>query len=433
MPFDIENCNQHGENNATRSSVHSTSPSSSASTSSEEHILDAASEMPNIFEAAYNNKSGDYDKETYEFKSHDTGTNLNSPNPSDNKDEFMVNNKDDECCIAFDPGPRKYELLVGTIENKVAFGRAVAEGDAGKSVHGGPLQPGHVRISVDGVLIQGDASVPVLIVGEIKTVCQAVGSYVAWPRDLITFIPIVAKGCPKQPGGHECGYVVMCYMKEIIEDMEQKFISKQKRRFRYKLHSKRKVNFNEEGLEDQFPKKSTFTTTQTSMPSVAHEEFKIDPSKNFHGEPIIPKDEPIDWDSLPIPELNLPHFMKPKKTKTRAVKKVKPSTLRSKPLTKAQTKVNKGDIMYICDIKEFSDLNLYVDELEEVRGIYSSGMRLEDQLEDQLSISSNETLLEMQGMLNLSESDELEFHKQLQNQIEENNRRLGKKSIQSRK
>ena len=61
--------------------------------------------------------------------------------------------------------------------------------------------------------------------------------------------------------------------------------------------------------------------------------------------------------------------MKPKKTKTRAVKKVKPSTLRSKSLTKAQTKVNKGDIMYICDIKEFSDLKLYLDELEEVSGI----------------------------------------------------------------
>ncbi|KAL8100349.1 hypothetical protein AgCh_032558 [Apium graveolens] len=190
------------------------------------------------------------------------------------------------------------------------------------------------------------------------------------------------------------------------------------------------------------------------MPSVAYEEFKIDPSKNFHDEPIIPKDESIDWDSLPIPELNLPQFIKPKKTKTRAVKKVKPSTLRSKSLTKAQTKVNKGDIMYIRDIKEFSDLNLYLDELEEVRGIDSyrnlperrlvlkkieelrsirakdalpktliipytgsrvhlrpywlmefmddKGVRRFFRLEDQLSISSNETLLEIQEMLDLS-------------------------------
>ena len=61
------------------------------------------------------------------------------------------------------------------------------------------------------------------------------------------------------------------------------------------------------------------------------------------------------------------------------------------------------------------------------------GVRRFFRLDDQLSISSNETLLEMQEMLDLSEADELEFHRQLQNQIEENNRRLGKKSRQSRK
>ena len=60
------------------------------------------------------------------------------------------------------------------------------------------------------------------------------------------------------------------------------------------------------------------------------------------------------------------------------------------------------------------------------------GVRRFFRLEDQLSISINETLLEMQGKLNLSESDELEFHMQLQNQIEENNRKLGKRSRPSR-
>ncbi|KAL8148225.1 hypothetical protein AgCh_005544 [Apium graveolens] len=34
------------------------------------------------------------------------------------------------------------------------------------------------------------------------------------------------KGSPKQPGGYECGYVVMRYMKEIFEDKEMKFITK---------------------------------------------------------------------------------------------------------------------------------------------------------------------------------------------------------------
>ena len=48
---------------------------------------------------------------------------------------------------------------------------------------------------------------------------------------------------------------------------------------------------------------------------------------------------------------------------------MKLSPLKSKSLVKTQSKVNKGDYMYLCDINEFSDLNLYLDELEEVRGI----------------------------------------------------------------
>ncbi|KAL8155012.1 hypothetical protein AgCh_000400 [Apium graveolens] len=143
----------------------------------------------------------------------------------------------------------------------------------------------------------------------------------------------------------------------------------QKRRFRYKLPFKRKLDFSDEKMEDYISKKST-TSTQTTKPSMVFEEFKVvDPTRNIHGEPIIPKDEPVDWDNLAIPELNFPIFNKPKKTKTRAIKKVKPVTLRSKTLSKSQSTVNKGDLLYICDIKEFSDINLYLDELEEIRGI----------------------------------------------------------------
>lgn len=56
------------------------------------------------------------------------------------------------------------------------------------TVHGVPLKPAHLRVSVDG-LIQGDALVPVPIPGEIETVEQAVGSHVAWPRHLIIYTP----------------------------------------------------------------------------------------------------------------------------------------------------------------------------------------------------------------------------------------------------
>lgn len=60
------------------------------------------------------------------------------------------------------------------------------EEDMNNSVHGMPLQPGFVRVSVDGS-IQGKALVPMPIPGEIETVEQAVGSHVSWPQNMISF------------------------------------------------------------------------------------------------------------------------------------------------------------------------------------------------------------------------------------------------------
>ena len=37
---------------------------------------------------------------------------------------------------------------------------------------------------------------------------------------------ILEQGSPKQPGGHECGYVVMRYMRDIISDKEMSFCTK---------------------------------------------------------------------------------------------------------------------------------------------------------------------------------------------------------------
>ena len=54
------------------------------------------------------------------------------------------------------------------------------------SVHGVPLQPGFIRVAVDGS-IKDDALVLVPIVGEIETVHQAIGSHLAWPKDMIIF------------------------------------------------------------------------------------------------------------------------------------------------------------------------------------------------------------------------------------------------------
>lgn len=91
---------------------------------------------------------------------------------------------------------------MGSIDNKVAFGVAFDEGDGmGTAVHGVPLKPGFIRVGVDGS-IKDEALVPVPIVGEIETVHQAIGSHLAWPRDLIIF---TENSCPE-----------VCYINCII-------------------------------------------------------------------------------------------------------------------------------------------------------------------------------------------------------------------------
>ena len=60
------------------------------------------------------------------------------------------------------------------------------------------------------------------------------------------------------------------------------------------------------------------------------------------------------------------------------------------------------------------------------------GVRRFFRLEDQLKIASNESLKEMQSMLDVNNEDEAEFYRQLQLQIEENNKRLGKKTREQR-
>ena len=63
----------------------------------------------------------------------------------------------------------------------------------------------------------------------------------------------------------------------------------------------------------------------------------------------------------------------------------------------------------------------------------SKGVRRFFRLEDQLKIASNETLKDMQSKLDINKEDEAEFYRQLQLQVEENDRRLGKKTREQRK
>lgn len=113
--------------------------------------------------------------------------------------ELMAEIDSGNDCVYIDPitppppkikGPRQCELAVDNIDNKLAFCVVFDEGDMSTSVHRVPLKSGCLRVSVDGS-IKPDALVPVPIAGEIEMVYQAVGSYLAWPQDLIIFAPTV--------------------------------------------------------------------------------------------------------------------------------------------------------------------------------------------------------------------------------------------------
>ncbi|KAK1368032.1 hypothetical protein POM88_034125 [Heracleum sosnowskyi] len=97
---------------------------------------------------------------------------------------------DDDDCLPIKPiplenkGPRKCELGVDTVKNKVAFGLLFDDEGMNSFIHGVPMQPGFVRVLVDGP-IKDDALIPVPVVGEIEIVDQDVGSHISWPWNLI--------------------------------------------------------------------------------------------------------------------------------------------------------------------------------------------------------------------------------------------------------
>ena len=74
-------------------------------------------------------------------------------------------------------------------ENKVAFGMVYPSVDREK-VHGIDIHDDHKCVSVDG-LIKPDALLPVPIRGEMVTVRDALGSFVAWPEELISYTTAV--------------------------------------------------------------------------------------------------------------------------------------------------------------------------------------------------------------------------------------------------
>jgi hypothetical protein len=77
-------------------------------------------------------------------------------------------------------------LALGSINNIVAIASIVEVNiDCSKqTIHGAPLGEGNVRVSIVRPLVP-EAKLPFPIKDEIMTVKDAVGTCIAWPRELI--------------------------------------------------------------------------------------------------------------------------------------------------------------------------------------------------------------------------------------------------------
>ena len=74
-------------------------------------------------------------------------------------------------------------MAVGTVDNIVAYGTAFFKDPPGQLCHGYPLGDANVRVSIDHAK-EEKAAVP-YPTEDIKTVKQAMGSIISWPKELV--------------------------------------------------------------------------------------------------------------------------------------------------------------------------------------------------------------------------------------------------------
>ncbi|CAL5415884.1 unnamed protein product [Camellia sinensis] len=99
----------------------------------------------------------------------------------------MVRTKDD--IPPQDPKQNKRKgkpckLAIGSIENIVAHGTVYERIEHNEAIHTVPLGESNVRVSVE-VVIQKDAPLPIPIPDEMHIVGEALGFFVAWPKNLV--------------------------------------------------------------------------------------------------------------------------------------------------------------------------------------------------------------------------------------------------------
>ncbi|KAK1360431.1 hypothetical protein POM88_044905 [Heracleum sosnowskyi] len=137
-----------------------------------------------------------------------------------------------------------------------------------------------------------------------------------------------------------------------------------------KARAKRNLDFDKEDSQDTAQASSTTSAHQIPVDQSHEGKLACDPAHpvNFHDQPIMPKEEPIEFD-----EAYFPRFLFEKDQPTKSKKR----TVQAKPIfvRKPQPQkppANPEDCMYIADIREESSLHLDLDNLVEVRGIAAS-------------------------------------------------------------
>ena len=110
---------------------------------------------------------------------------------------------------------------------------------------------------------------------------------------------------------------------------------------------------------EEEPKKND-QTSKPSSPII--DTTVVHPDVNFHDEPIMPKEEPIDLENIPVPAFLFQESSKPKKKGKTVAKKLE------NPPKPPKEPENEDDYLVIANIEEIFELELDLNDLHEVRG-----------------------------------------------------------------
>lgn len=141
---------------------------------------------------------------------------------------------------------------------------------------------------------------------------------------------------------------------ETVKPHRQKSRAVKPKKKRTKAKARRKLVELEEEIQEGHTE-SAVTTQTTPI---------VDPSVNFYNEPIIPKDEPINFEDIQLPR---PLVEQLEKRKRRSSRK-KPVIISQVPQI-AKKPEDKDAVLYVADIDEYTQLNLHLDEILEVKSL----------------------------------------------------------------